>query len=106
MALSKQDLALIDSKFEGLTKLMNAHFENVADGQAAIQKRQDVANGRTNKLEERMNERDLFCGKIQAVKEDTEKYTIWKKAGMIIIAAVLSSIILNVGLLEFLKLVK
>ncbi len=106
MALSKQDLALIDSKFEGLAKLMNAHFENVADGQTAIQKRQDIANGRTSKLEDRLNEKDLFCGKIQAVKAETEKYIIWKMAGMIIIAAVMASIILNVGLLEFLKLVK
>ncbi len=106
MSFSKQDLILIDSKFEGLTKLMNAHFENVNDNQEQIIKRQDIANHRTTKLEIKVNERDLFCGKVQVIKEERDKHKKWRVVIMTVVSAVLASLILNFGILEFFKLVK
>lgn len=106
MALSIQDHILIDSKFEGLTKLMNAHFANVNDNQEQIIKRQDIANHRTSKLEDKVQEREIFCGKVQAIKQERDKYKKWRIIIMTVVSAVLASVILNYGLLEFFRLIK
>lgn len=106
MAFTNRDLNLIDLKFEGLTKLMNAHFENVQDKQDHMIKKQDITNDQVIILEKKVNTRNSFCEKIQAIKIEKNKYKVWKLALMILAAAILASIITNFGLLEFLKFIK
>lgn len=104
--MNAQDHLFIESKFEGLTKLMNAHFENVQDKQEYMNKKQDKANGRITTLEGEFHDRELFCVKAQAVKEHKNKYRGWKIALFIIAAAIMASLINEIGLLEFLNFVK
>lgn len=104
--MNAQDRELIESKFEGSTKLMNAHFINMDDKLELIMKKQDFTNGRVNKLEDKVNEREIFCIKEQAVKIEYSKYRNWKIALIILASSVLASLITHSGLLEFLNFIK
>jgi hypothetical protein len=61
--MTKTDKEYLDSRFHGLSKLMDAQFENVHDSLDAIKEQNKIRNGRLEKVEDHYNELDKIVNK-------------------------------------------
>ena len=84
-------LTLMAQQEERFIQKMNEIHNDVIETKSQATK----TNGRVTELE-----------KKDMIRCHKDKYIIVKMAGMVIAAAVLAAIIMNVGVLEFLKLIK
>ena len=91
-------LTMMAQQEERFIYKMNEIHEDVL----ITKKQATITNGRVNELEKK----DLIRGEAEkhAIKE--RKYMMWKMSGMVIVAAILAALIMNFGILEFLKLIK
>jgi tetrahydromethanopterin S-methyltransferase subunit B len=106
MALTKADKDFIHLSISGVNARMDANHEIVNLQLTGINEKLTKQNGRVAKLEERVDARDTICATVQAVKSDNEKSKYWKVIGYVIGTAILASLITNIGIFEFLKLLK
>ena len=106
MALSKADKEFIALNIQGVNARMESNHVITQMQLIEIDKKLIKQNGRITGLEEREAIKLLYCQGIQSIKAEHKKYSKWKTILIIIASAVLAAVIMNVGLLEFLKLVK
>ena len=78
-----------------IIELMNAQEERIVKKLDEVKEIVKVQNSRIGKLELREHDRCV-----------SEKYKFWKVCAMIVVSAVVAALIMNFGVLEFLKLIK
>lgn len=82
----------LDTRFEGLTKVMSAQFINVHDKLDAIEKQTTRTNGRVTELETKENTHVVNCPvtkKVERIDEELTEYRMlrkYPKLGVTIIA--------------------
>jgi hypothetical protein len=73
MTLSRQDKEFIQLIISGVNAKSEYFHDLTAKTLKELCEKVDKTNGRVSKLEEKDNEQTLFCGKIQAIKEEKDK---------------------------------
>lgn len=72
----------LDTRFEGLVKVMSAQFINVHDKLDAIEKQTTKTTGRVNELEAKESNHIINCpvaAKVERIDEDLTEYRMLKK---------------------------
>ena len=95
--MTKSEKELIEEKFIGLTKLMNAQFTNVHERLDSIEKQTTKTNGRVTELEHKELTKYANCPRapqIDKINEDLAEYKLFKKYPKIGIAIVAAAVLM------------